>query len=149
MDIGLWVTRRDQPQLVGETDLHGDVPDIRQVDREIARVLKPRGELIMMVHAKWSFNYLVAIGLLRRLGLLALYGLNFDRGGIYGSHVATAKWLPPKTRLTVNTRRGGCRQSLHRPGPLPSAGILDLIGGRAMLNCPDSRLGAVRYLDLP
>jgi ubiquinone/menaquinone biosynthesis C-methylase UbiE len=50
------------------------IPDIRQAEREIARVLKPRGELIMMAYAKWSFNYLVAIGLLRRLGLLALYG---------------------------------------------------------------------------
>ena len=34
-------------------------------------------------------------------------------------------------------------------GQLPSAGILDLMDGMAMLKRPDSRLGAVRYLDLP
>ena len=33
----------------------------------------------MMVYAKWSFDYLVVIGLLRRLGLLALYGLHLIR----------------------------------------------------------------------
>jgi hypothetical protein len=46
-------------------------------------VLKPGGELIMMVYAKWSFNYLVSIGQLRRLGLLALYGLNLDPSGAH------------------------------------------------------------------
>ena len=46
-------------------------------------------------------------------------------------------------------RRRGCRQSLHRPGPLPSADIRHLMGGMAMLNRPDSRLDAIRYLDLP
>ena len=59
------------------------IPDIRLAEREIARVLKPGGELIMMVYAKWSFNYLVSIGLLRRLGLLALYGLNLDPSGAH------------------------------------------------------------------
>jgi SAM-dependent methyltransferase len=67
------------------------IPDIRLAEGEIARVLKPGGELIMMVYAKWSFNYLVAIGLLRRLGLLPLYGLNLDHGGVYGGHVANAR----------------------------------------------------------
>ncbi|CCE05602.1 hypothetical protein BRAS3843_140021 [Bradyrhizobium sp. STM 3843] len=67
------------------------IPDIRLAEREIARVLKPDGELIMMVYAKWSFNYLVAISLLRRLGLLVLCGLNLDPGGVYGDHVANAR----------------------------------------------------------
>lgn len=67
------------------------IPDIRLAEREIARVLKPGGELIMMVYAKWSFNYLVAIGLLRRLGLLALLGLNLHPSGVYGDHVANAR----------------------------------------------------------
>jgi SAM-dependent methyltransferase len=67
------------------------IPDIRLAEREIARVLKADGELIMMVYAKWSFNYLVAIGLLRRLGLLALYGLNIELDGVYGGHLANAR----------------------------------------------------------
>ena len=67
------------------------IPDIRLAEREIARVLKPGGELIMMVYAKWSSNYLVAISLLRRLGLLALYGLNLHPRGVYGVHVANAR----------------------------------------------------------
>jgi SAM-dependent methyltransferase len=69
------------------------IPEIRVAEREIARVLRPGGELIMMVYAKWSFNNLVAIGLLRRLGLLALYGLNLDPGGIYGGHLAHARTM--------------------------------------------------------
>jgi SAM-dependent methyltransferase len=85
------------------------IPDIRLAEREIARVLMPGGELIMMVYAKWSFNYLVAIGLLRRLGLLALYGLHLDPGGIYGGHVAMArrtglgKYLKMSTFIHHNT----------------------------------------------
>jgi len=53
--------------------------------REIARVLRPGGELVLMVYAKWSFNYLIAIGLLRRVGLAALYALNADPAGYMAS----------------------------------------------------------------
>lgn len=67
------------------------IPDIRGAEREIARVLRPGGELIMMVYAKWSFNYLVAIGLVRRLGLAALYALGLEPGGIYAGHLANAR----------------------------------------------------------
>ena len=67
------------------------IPDIRRAQAEIARVLRPDGELVLMVYAKYSFNYLVSIGLLRRLGLALLYGAKLDPGGIYGGHLRNAR----------------------------------------------------------
>ena len=51
------------------------VPDIEQAQREIHRVLRPGGELVIMMYARRSLNYLVAIGLFRRAALLATYPL--------------------------------------------------------------------------
>jgi SAM-dependent methyltransferase len=51
------------------------VPDIKQAQTEIHRVLRPGGELVIMVYARWSLNYLVSIGLIRRTALLADYPL--------------------------------------------------------------------------
>jgi SAM-dependent methyltransferase len=51
------------------------VLDIKQAQREIHRVLRPRGELIIMLYARWSLNYLVSIGLIRRAALLAAFPL--------------------------------------------------------------------------
>ncbi|MHB1937803.1 MAG: class I SAM-dependent methyltransferase [Acidobacteriaceae bacterium] len=45
------------------------IPEIRQAQSEIARVLKPGGTLIAMLYAKWSLNYLLSIAVIRRLGL--------------------------------------------------------------------------------
>jgi SAM-dependent methyltransferase len=47
------------------------VPDIQQAQSEIHRVLRPGGELVIMMYARWSLNYLVSIALLRRAALLA------------------------------------------------------------------------------
>jgi SAM-dependent methyltransferase len=51
------------------------VPDIRQAQNEIHRVLRPGGELVVMMYARWSLNYLVSIALIRRAALLAAYPL--------------------------------------------------------------------------
>ena len=51
------------------------VPDIARAQSELARVLRPGGEAIVMLYAKYSLNYLVSIGIVRRLGLIAMYGL--------------------------------------------------------------------------
>lgn len=67
------------------------VPEIRQAQAEIARVLRAGGELIMMVYAKWSLNYLLAISVLRRLGLLGMVALGMDGKGIYSVHVNNAR----------------------------------------------------------
>ena len=51
------------------------VPEVRQAQSEIHRVLRPGGELVIMMYARWSLNYLVSIALLRRAILLAAYPL--------------------------------------------------------------------------
>ena len=51
------------------------VPDIKQAQREIHRVLRPGGELVIMMYARWSLNYLVSIGLIRRAALLGAFPL--------------------------------------------------------------------------
>jgi SAM-dependent methyltransferase len=56
------------------------VPDIYRAQEEIHRVLRPGGELVVMMYARWSLNYLVSIGLIRRTALLAAYPL--ARAGI-------------------------------------------------------------------
>lgn len=67
------------------------IPEIKQAQSEIARVLKPNGQLIAMLYAKNSLNYLVSIMLLRRISLILLYasGLNFS--GKIGQHIDNAK----------------------------------------------------------
>jgi len=70
------------------------VPDIHMAQSEMARVLRPSGEAVIMLYARYSLNYMVSVALVRRLGLMAMYGL--DRagvhvGGIYGRHVANAQ----------------------------------------------------------
>lgn len=51
------------------------VPEISRAEREIHRVLRPGGELVIMMYARWSLNYLVSIGLIRRAALLAAFPL--------------------------------------------------------------------------
>jgi SAM-dependent methyltransferase len=56
------------------------VPAIKQAQSEIHRVLRPGGELVIMMYARWSLNYLVSIAMVRRAVLLAAYP--FARAGI-------------------------------------------------------------------
>lgn len=76
------------------------VPEIRQAQQEIHRVLRPGGELVVMLYSRWSLNYLVSIGIVRRIGLLTAYpldrlGLLTERrtDGILGDHLANARRL--------------------------------------------------------
>lgn len=87
----------DLPFEAGTFDIvfsHGvlhHIPDITLAAREIGRVLKPDGELIVMLYAKWSLNYLLSITVLRRLGLLGLYLFGIKPGGKYGDHIDNAR----------------------------------------------------------
>jgi SAM-dependent methyltransferase len=108
---------------------HGVLHHIPQIDRaqaEIRRVLKPGGELVAMVYAKNSFNYLVAIGLLRRLGLLLLLAGRLAPAGIYGDHLRNARSMGPWRYLAM-------RNFIHRntDGPdNPYSKVYDLAGIR-------------------
>lgn len=85
------------------------IPEIGQAQREIRRVLRPDGKLVVMLYAKWSLNYLLAISIARRLGLVAMYLLGIKAGGIYGDHLANAKkiglwkYLAMKNFINVST----------------------------------------------
>jgi len=85
------------------------IPEINAAEREIFRVLKPDGELVVMLYAKWSLNYLLSIYVLRRLGLLFLYAFGIKAGGIYGEHLKNAqekgirKYLSMTNFINVST----------------------------------------------
>ena len=66
------------------------VPEIRQGSAEIARVLRPGGRLELMVYAKHSLNYLIAISVVRRIGLAAVYLTGRPRNELERAHVANA-----------------------------------------------------------
>lgn len=67
------------------------IPEIGAAQKEIARVLKTDGKLVVMLYAKRSLNYLVSIFAVRRLGLIAMYFLRLNLGGIFGQHLANAR----------------------------------------------------------
>jgi len=85
------------------------IPEIEHAQSEIARVLRPDGELIAMLYAKRSLNYLIAIGVVRRLGLIGLSLTKSDPGGIYSQHLKNARskgllnYLRMKNFIHVNT----------------------------------------------
>lgn len=67
------------------------IPDIKRAQREIRRVLKPDGELIVMLYAKNSLNYRLSIALVRRLGLIGAYLAKPDSNGLVGQHLKNAR----------------------------------------------------------
>jgi SAM-dependent methyltransferase len=98
------------------------VPDIQLAQSEIHRVLKPDGELIVMLYARWSLNYLVSISVVRRAGLVALWVTKCDPGGIYGQHLANARAMGLRSYLRMEN-------FIHRntDGPLnPYSKVYDL-----------------------
>jgi ubiquinone/menaquinone biosynthesis C-methylase UbiE len=85
------------------------VPNIKEAEKEIFRVLKPNGKLIVMLYAKRSLNYKFSISIFRRLGLLILYFLPINIGGIYQQHLNQAQqkgiwnYLKMRNFIHVNT----------------------------------------------
>jgi ubiquinone/menaquinone biosynthesis C-methylase UbiE len=67
------------------------VPDINTAQREISRILKPNGLLVVMLYARHSLNYHLSIRLLRRIGLTVAYLSGRSFGGKLGRHVELAK----------------------------------------------------------
>ena len=85
------------------------IPDIVKAQAEIHRVLKRNGKLVVMLYAKWSLNYLLAISILRRAGLAGMYAFGVKAGGIYGDHLNNAwkmglgKYLAMNNFINVST----------------------------------------------
>ena len=67
------------------------VPEIKRASAEIARVIRPGGELIAMLYAKRSVNYLLSISVFRRAALLGIYMARANPDGIAGQHLTNAK----------------------------------------------------------
>lgn len=69
------------------------IPDIRAAQAEIHRVLRPGGRLVAMLYARWSLNYLLAIGLVRRAAILACWPFrqHVGGGGLLGIHLRNAE----------------------------------------------------------
>jgi SAM-dependent methyltransferase len=71
------------------------VPEVRRAQSEIHRVLRPNGELVIMMYARRSLNYQVAIRVVRRGALAVMYapwrlGVISPKG-IVGQHLENAK----------------------------------------------------------
>jgi SAM-dependent methyltransferase len=82
------------------------IPEIERAQSELARVLRPGGEAVVMLYSKYSLNYLVSIAVVRRLGLVAAYGLaraGVHLGGIYGAHVTNADEVGLTEYLRLHT----------------------------------------------
>jgi len=67
------------------------IPEIKKAQSEIRRILKPDGELIVMLYAKNSLNYRLSIALVRRLGLIGAYFLKPNTNGLIGHHIENAR----------------------------------------------------------
>jgi SAM-dependent methyltransferase len=70
------------------------VPDIQRAQFEIRRVLRPGGELVVMLYARHSINYQLSIRLLRRGMLLAAYPLarlGRPSSGLLAGHLENAR----------------------------------------------------------
>jgi SAM-dependent methyltransferase len=78
------------------------IPDVLTAQKEIARVLKPGGQLIAMLYARRSLNYLLAISVVRRLSLAILFLGRVKAGEMIGGHI-------------VNAKRMGLREYLRMP----------------------------------
>ena len=86
------------------------VPEIKHAEKEIHRVLRPGGELVIMMYARWSLNYLVSIGLVRRAALLVAFPLaktglieSSPEGGMLAGHLDNAKRIGLSRYLRLKT----------------------------------------------
>jgi ubiquinone/menaquinone biosynthesis C-methylase UbiE len=85
------------------------IPDVIEVQKEIARVLKPGGRLIMMLYARRSLNYLFSISVVRRLGIAVLCLAQAKGSGIIAGHIENAhkmglwKYLKMSNFIHANT----------------------------------------------
>jgi len=77
------------------------IPDVKTAQREIARVLKPGGQLVAMLYARRSLNYLLSITVLRRLALAVVYLAGARPDGTVGTHLANARKIGLRRYLSM------------------------------------------------
>ena len=111
------------------------VPEIRRASAQIARLLRPGGELIIMMYARWSLHYLLAIGVGARLTQAAAYLAGRYAGpALRGGYVeAIRKYGLPRYLLM--------RNFIHHntDGPAcPYSGVYDL--ARVRRDFPEFRI---------
>lgn len=99
------------------------IPNIGQAQKEIERVLKPNGELIVMLYARHSFNYWFSIKALRKLLLVPMYLFNFAPSAMLRDHVDNAKRLGLWNYLSddhfIHANTDGPRNPFSRVYDLP------------------------------
>jgi SAM-dependent methyltransferase len=78
------------------------IPDVLEVQKEIARVLKPGGRLIMMLYARRSLNYLLSIAVVRRLAVTVLYLAQVRGTGIVAGHIENARKMGLRRYLKMS-----------------------------------------------
>lgn len=84
------------------------IPDIRQAQSEIRRVLRPGGTLVAMLYARGSLNYQVSIRVVRRAVLAAAYPFRRtrwlrDRSTMLGRHLDNAERMGLRRYLELDT----------------------------------------------
>lgn len=85
-------TADNQFDLVFSHGVLHHVPDIQSAQREIHRVLRPGGRLVVMLYARRSLNYQFSIAVLRRAALLAAWPMRRRvRSGMLADHLANAE----------------------------------------------------------
>jgi len=124
----------DMPLADGSFDMvysHGvlhHIPEVQRASSEIARVLRPGGELVAMLYARHSLNYWLAISIVRRLGLMGMYATGRSPAApIYRRHLELARGMGLWRYLRMS-------QFIHRntDGPdNPYAKVYDLARVRA------------------
>jgi SAM-dependent methyltransferase len=78
------------------------IPDVQAAQKEIARVLKPGGQLVAMVYARRSLNYLFAISIVRRLAIAILFLSRRQGIGLIGGHLANARRIGLRRYLRMS-----------------------------------------------
>lgn len=111
------------------------VPEIRRASSQIARLLRPDGELIVMLYARWSLHYLLAIGVGARLTqALAYLAGRYEGRTLRGGYVdairkyGLRRYLLMKNFIHHNTDGPAC----------PYSGVYDL--ARVRRDFPEFRI---------
>jgi SAM-dependent methyltransferase len=81
------------------------IPDIRTAQRQINRVLKPRGTLVAMLYARRSLNFQLSIRLVRRAVLATSYPLRntVPFKGMLRQHLDNAERVGLRSYLDIET----------------------------------------------